>query len=88
MVVMFYKEELIGNLLLFVLYGGVIVVFLEIVVIIELLWVSLWQDIEIGVSSLDEIEIMLICLLKIIDFMIDYLCLGLLCDVYVCVKIV
>jgi acyl-coenzyme A thioesterase PaaI-like protein len=86
--VMPYKEELIGNPLLPALHGGATAAFLEIAAIIELSWASLWQDIETGASSPDEIETMPIRLPKTIDFTIDYLRSGLPRDAYARAKIV
>lgn len=56
----------IGNFILLVLYGGVVVGFMEQVVIIFIL-------LEMG-----EFKVF-----KIIDFIIDYLCVGLFCDIFV-----
>lgn len=81
---MLYNDSLIGNFMLLVLYGGVFVVFLEVMVLIVLSWSMLWEDMELGVLLLDEFEEgKLLCLFKMIDFLVDYLCIGLFWDFYV-----
>lgn len=86
--IMPFRDDLIGNPLLPALHGGATAAFLEIAAIIELAWVSLWEDIESGAQSPDQIETMPIKLPKTIDFTIDYLRSGLPRDAYARARIV
>lgn len=86
--IMPFRDDLIGNPLLPALHGGATAAFLEIAAIIELAWVSLWEDIESGTQSPDQIENMPIKLPKTIDFTIDYLRSGLPRDAYARARIV
>ena len=83
MAIMSYDEKLIGNPGLPALHGGAIAAFLELSAVIELIWSSLWKEIEApsqlpqGTLITPEIE-----LPKTIDFTVDYLRSGLPLDAY------
>lgn len=80
---MSFDEKIIGNPLLPALHGGATAAFLEITAVIGLSWARLWEDMETGVLSLDEIEAgHMPRLPKTIDFTIDYLRSGLPRDSY------
>lgn len=80
---MSFDEKIIGNPLLPALHGGATAAFLEITAVIGLSWSRLWEDMETGVLSLDEIEAgHMPRLPKTIDFTIDYLRSGLPRDSY------
>ncbi|MDC0736732.1 PaaI family thioesterase [Cognatishimia sp. SS12] len=80
---MSFDEKLIGNPLLPALHGGATAAFLEITSVIALGWANLWEDMESGVLSLDELEAgHLPRLPKTIDFTVDYLRSGLPRDAY------
>lgn len=81
--VMPYREDLIGNPSLPALHGGATAAFLEITGQIVLNWTSLWEDMESGALSLEELEVgRLPRLPKTIDFAVDYLRTGLPRDSY------
>lgn len=84
-----YSDKLIGNPLLPAIHGGVTAAFLETAAVIELSWVSLWEDMETG--KLDPGTLgpeNLPYLPKTIDFSIDYLRSGLPRDAYARARIV
>ncbi|MCI2395189.1 PaaI family thioesterase [Aliiroseovarius sediminis] len=84
-----FSEQLIGNPLLPAIHGGVTAAFLETAAVIELSWVSLWEDMETG--KLDPGTLgpdNLPYLPKTIDFSIDYLRSGLPRDAYARARIV
>ncbi|MEP5153677.1 PaaI family thioesterase, partial [Planktotalea sp.] len=65
------------------IHGGVTAALLEITAIIGLSWSYLWEDIENGVISLDDLQAgKLPKLPKTIDFSTDYLRTGLPRDAY------
>lgn len=81
--VMQYSDTNIGNPALPALHGGAIAAFLEITSVIGLSWVTLWEDMENGTLSLDDLEQgHLPRLPKTIDFTVDYLRSGLPRDAY------
>lgn len=78
-----FDDKLIGNPFLPALHGGVTAAFLEVTAIIELSWSMLWQDIESGALTLEELEAgNLPRLPKTIDFSVDYMRSGLPRDGY------
>ncbi|MEM9708192.1 MAG: PaaI family thioesterase [Pseudomonadota bacterium] len=78
-----FKDDLVGNPLLPALHGGAIAAFLEIAAIIELAWSGLWEQIESGEVSIDDLEAgRLPRLPKTIDFTTDFLRSGLPRDAY------
>ncbi|MGH1464963.1 MAG: PaaI family thioesterase [Cognatishimia sp.] len=80
---MAYDANNIGNPLLPALHGGATAAFLEITSVIGLSWATLWEDMENGRLSLEELEAgHLPRLPKTIDFTIDYLRSGLPRDAY------
>ena len=81
--VMPYAAKLIGNPMLPALHGGASAAFLEATALIVLSWSTLWEDMESGGLSLDELEEgKLPRLPKTIDFSVDYLRTGLPRDSY------
>ena len=81
--IMRYRETNIGNPILPALHGGATAAFLEITAVIGLSWSRLWQDMECGALSLDDLENgQLPRLPKTIDFTVDYLRSGLPRDAY------
>ncbi len=86
--IMTYQESNIGNPTLPALHGGATAAFLEMTAQIGLSWSRLWEDMEDGTLSLDQIEAgHLPRLPKTIDFSIDYLRSGLPRDAYARAKI-
>ncbi|MDE9450987.1 PaaI family thioesterase [Aliiroseovarius sp. Z3] len=84
-----FSDKLIGNPLLPAIHGGVTAAFLETAAVVELSWVSLWEDMETG--KLDPGTLgpdNLPYLPKTIDFSIDYLRSGLPRDAYARARIV
>ncbi len=78
-----YHEDLIGNPALPALHGGVTAALLEVSAIIELSWSLMWEDMEAGVLSIEDIETgNLPRLPKTIDFSVDYMRSGLPRDAY------
>lgn len=78
-----YDDKLIGNALLPALHGGGIAAFLEITAIIELAWLGLYEKIESGALSLDDLAAgRLPRLPKTIDLTTDFLRAGLPRDAY------
>ncbi|MEM9581059.1 MAG: PaaI family thioesterase [Pseudomonadota bacterium] len=78
-----FDEKLIGNPLLPALHGGVTAAFLEVTAIIELGWALMWDDVEGGALSLEDLEAgKLPRLPKTIDFSVDYMRSGLPRDAY------
>ena len=78
-----FDEKLIGNPQLPALHGGVTAAFLEVTSIITLSWGLLWEDVETGTLTLEELEAgALPRLPKTIDFTVDYLRSGLPRDAY------
>lgn len=73
-----FREEHIGNPMLPAIHGGVTAAFLEITAIIQLSWVSIWDDVEDNTAELPA----RIQLPKTIDFTVDYLRSGLPRDAY------
>ena len=78
-----FDKKLIGNPFLPALHGGVTAAFLEVTAIIELSWSLLWEDIESGAISLEDLQAgTLPRLPKTIDFSVDYMRSGLPRDAY------
>lgn len=81
--VMAFDEKLIGNPSLPALHGGATAGFLEAAALIELAWVGLWQSVEDGVITLDDLSgSTALPMPKTIDFTVDYLRPGLPRDAY------
>lgn len=81
--IMPYREVLVGNPLLPALHGGAIAAFLEISAIIELSWMGLWDDVENGSVTINDLASgQARTLPKTIDFSVDYLRSGLPRDAY------
>ena len=86
--IMPYRDDLIGNPMLPALHGGASAAFLEATAVIVLSWSMLWEDMESGVLSLEDLEGgNLPRLPKTIDFSIDYLRSGLPRDSYARAKV-
>ena len=78
-----FDQKLIGNPFLPAIHGGVTAAFLEVTAIIELSWSLLWEDIESGAISLEDLQAgTLPRLPKTIDFSVDYMRTGLPRDAY------
>ncbi len=78
-----FSEMLIGNSMLPALHGGATASFLEVTAIIELAWNRVWQEIENGTLTPEEMAGgKMPRLPKTIDFTIDYLRSGLPRDAY------
>lgn len=78
-----YDDRLIGNAMLPALHGGATAAFLEITAIIELAWTGLFDRIESGEISLDDLSAgRLPRLPKTIDLTTDFLRSGLPRDAY------
>ena len=81
--VMNFDEKLIGNPFLPALHGGAIASFLEVTAIVGLSWQSLWDEIETGRITVEELTPDTMPRLpKTIDFTVDYLRSGLPRDAY------
>lgn len=81
--IMPFKQELIGNPVLPALHGGATAGFLEVTAIIGLAWANLWDDMESGAFSPEQIEAgQLPRVPKTVDFTVDYLRSGLPRDAY------
>ena len=74
-----YRDELIGNPMLPALHGGAPGAFLEITAQMELMWSTVWDDIEAGTPVDDITEL---AWPKVIDITVDYLRTGLPRDAY------
>jgi len=78
-----FRDDLVGNPFLPALHGGVTAAFLEVSCVFELTWSTVWEAIETGVMSPDEIAIgQNLTMPKTIDFTVDYLLSGLPRDAY------
>ncbi len=78
-----YDDKLIGNPFLPALHGGAIASFLEVAAIMELGFHILWDEIENGRVSADELSPETLPRMpKTIDFTVDYLRSGLPRDAY------
>ena len=77
-----FDPKLIGNPSLPALHGGVTAAFLEVAAIIELSWVTLWEDMEAGRIDPASVGSGPMHLPKTIDFTVDYLRTGLPRDAY------
>lgn len=78
-----YDDKLIGNPMLPAIHGGVTAAFLEVTAVIGLSWSYIWEDMETGVLSLDQMEAGdMPRLPKTIGFTVDYLRSGLPRDSY------
>ena len=78
-----YDEKLIGNPILPALHGGAIASFLEVASIVELAWSGLWEDVENGVTSVEDLEGGAATRMpRTIDFTVDFLRSGLPRDAY------
>jgi acyl-coenzyme A thioesterase PaaI-like protein len=77
--IMPFEEKLIGNPRLPAIHGGATAAFLEVASIVELTWVTLWEDLEAGRVTPEAIRPRLP---KTIDFTVDYLRSGLPRDAY------
>lgn len=81
--VLHYGDHHIGNPVLPALHGGAIAGFLETTALIELAWRELWEELESGVISVEQLEKgTLPPMPKTIDFTLDYLRSGLPRDAY------
>ncbi len=81
--VMAYDDRLIGNAALPALHGGATAAFLEITAIIELAWLGLYEQIESGALSIEDLDAgRLPKLPKTIDLTTDFLRSGLPRDAY------
>jgi acyl-coenzyme A thioesterase PaaI-like protein len=81
--IMPYQDMLIGNPILPALHGGATAAFLEVTAIIGLGWSVLWDEIESGTRSVDDLRAgRLPRLPKTIDLTVDYLRSGLPRDAY------
>ena len=81
--IMNFDEKLIGNPFLPALHGGAIASFLEVTAIVGLSWQSLWDEIESGRITVEELTPETMPRLpKTIDFTVDYLRSGLPRDAY------
>lgn len=86
--IMPYRDALIGNPMLPALHGGASAAFLEATAVVVLSWTSIWEDMESGALSLEDVEgASMPRLPKTIDFSIDYLRTGLPRDAYARAKI-
>lgn len=80
---MHFKDTLIGNPILPALHGGATAAFLEVTAIIGLAWTNLWEKMEAGELTLEDIrQGRMPGLPKTIDFTVDYLRSGLPRDSY------
>lgn len=80
---MHYDEKLIGNPMLPALHGGATAAFLEVTAIIGLAWTVIWERMEAGTLTLEDIRAgNMPRLPKTIDFTVDYLRSGLPRDSY------
>ena len=78
-----FDQKLIGNPMLPAIHGGVTAAFLEVTAIITLSWTYLWEDVESGAITPDELSKSgLPRLPKTIDISTDYLRSGLPRDAY------
>lgn len=78
-----YRDDLIGNPFLPALHGGATAGLLEVTAIVGLAWSNLWEDMEKGTFSPEQIEAGdLPRVPKTVDFTIDYLRSGLPRDAY------
>jgi acyl-coenzyme A thioesterase PaaI-like protein len=78
-----FDDKLIGNPFLPAIHGGVTAAFLEVTSIIALGWSHLWEDIESGAITVEQLQAGdLPRLPKTIDFTVDYLRSGLPRDAY------
>lgn len=78
-----FRDDLIGNPFLPALHGGATAGLLEVTAIVGLAWTNLWDDMESGVFTPEQIEKgELPRVPKTIDFTIDYLRSGLPRDAY------
>ncbi|MCA8883662.1 MAG: PaaI family thioesterase [Rhodobacteraceae bacterium] len=81
--VMPFDPRLIGNPMLPALHGGATAGFLEVAAVIELTWTQLWNDVETGrVTPEDLSGATAIRMPKTVDFSVDYLRSGLPRDAY------
>jgi acyl-coenzyme A thioesterase PaaI-like protein len=81
--IMHFDEKLIGNPFLPALHGGAIASFLEVTAIVGLSWQTLWDEIESGRITVEELTPETMPRLpKTIDFTVDYLRSGLPRDAY------
>ncbi|MDQ2095509.1 PaaI family thioesterase [Rhodalgimonas zhirmunskyi] len=81
--VMPFEDKLIGNPILPAIHGGAISGFLEVTAVIGLSWAVLWDELEHGERTVDEVvKGHLPRLPKTIDFTVDYLRSGLPRDCY------
>lgn len=78
-----FEERLIGNPLVPALHGGATAAFLEITAVIVLAWSGLWDEVESGRLTMDDLRAgHLPRLPKTIDFTTDFLRSGLPRDAY------
>lgn len=78
-----FRDSLIGNPMLPALHGGATAAFLEITAIVELAWSGLWDEIESGRISIEDLRAgRLPRLPKTIDLTTDFLRSGLPRDAY------
>ncbi|MEM8554410.1 MAG: PaaI family thioesterase [Pseudomonadota bacterium] len=79
-----YSDHLIGNPALPALHGGVTAAFLEVTALIELAWHPLWEQIESGKLTVDQLGTPDhgLRMPKTIDFSVDFMRSGLPRDAY------
>lgn len=78
-----FRDDLVGNPALPALHGGATAAFLEMTAVIELTWSTLWDAVESGHMTPDDINIgQTLTMPKTIDFTVDYLRSGLPRDAY------
>ncbi|TNF20630.1 MAG: PaaI family thioesterase [Rhodobacteraceae bacterium] len=83
-----YDDKLIGNPMLPALHGGVTSAFLEVTAIVGLSWSYIWEGMETGTLTLEQLQSGdLPRLPKTIDFTVDYLRSGLPRDSYARAKV-
>lgn len=83
-----YDEKLIGNPLLPAIHGGVTASFLEVTAMVEIMWATLWDDLEAGNIDTDSLTSGAVRWPKTIDFTVDYLRTGLPRDAYARARVV
>lgn len=84
-----FDEKLIGDPMLPALHGGVTAAFLETTAVLSLAWTRLWDEIESGRLSTDDLTPETMPRMpKTVDFTVDYLRSGLPRDAYARARVV